>query len=104
MQQEVANLKAWRGVAEPALVEIHSDTKELLQRFARIEAYINANPPCSSPGSCGTLEPRVRALEDVKNNGMGMAKAVTTLGTIIVGTATLTAAAVETIHYFIHSH
>ena len=98
--QDMADIKAWRKVTEPALRELATDSKEILKQLADINAKIANHQACPAPSKCNELEIRVRTLEDSKQGATSVGRVVLyacgALMTGLVGSA----AGIEIIRFF----
>ena len=83
-QQDIADLKAWRKVTEPALRELAADSKLILAQVADISAKMANHQSCPAPAQCNALELRVRTLEDAKTGTVGVGKAIIFAGGAMV--------------------
>lgn len=52
-------------------MELENEIVKLREAVARIEQKLADFKPCPMPGSCMTLEPRVRSLENAENQRRG---------------------------------
>lgn len=103
VNQDVADLKAWRKVTEPILKKIAEDTSAILSKIANIEAERSNHQPCPAPGMCAALDHRVRDIEDAllafKSAGKGAGRAMLIIWSLLAGVPLSLAACVEIIKF-----
>ena len=92
LDQDVADLKAWRKMVDPRLDEIHKDVKTILAQMA-------GHLPCPAPGLCVEIKKDVDALKEERAGVMTIWKALTIVGSTVLGFGMLLAAAVEVIRF-----
>jgi hypothetical protein len=61
----------------------------LREAVARIETKLDSFPVCPNPSACLSLEPRLRALEDVENQRKGSWFSITVISTCMATLATV---------------
>jgi hypothetical protein len=100
-QQDIADLKAWRKVTEPALRELAADSKTILSQLADILAKMANHQTCPAPAQCNALELRVRVLENAQlsqtSAGWGIWKTLSVIAAIAAAAPLSAAAVVEVI-------
>ena len=101
LNQDMADIKAWRKVTEPMLTAIAADVKTLLQKFNEAEAERANHPPCPAPELCMKLDERIRVVENAqlaqRSAGWGVWKTLAVICTLLGGIPVSLLACIEII-------